>query len=84
MNTVSYSHTRQNLKTIFDKACNDIEPIFVKRQKGKNVVILSEEEYQSLNETAYLFSNSANKKHIQESLKEIQNNETIEITIDEL
>lgn len=84
MNTVSYSHTRQNLKTIFDRACDDVEPIFVKRQKGRNVVILSEEEYQSLNETSYLISTEANRKHLKTSLEEIKNNETHTFSLDEL
>ncbi len=75
MNTLSYSQTRQNLKSVFDKAVNDSEPVFVKRRNGQNVVILSEEDYKALNETAYLLSSSANQKHLKTSLKNLKKGE---------
>ncbi len=75
MNTLSYSQTRQNLKSVFDKAVNDSEPVFVKRKNGENVVILSEADYNTLNETAYLLSSSANQKHLEKGLENLEKKE---------
>lgn len=75
MNTLSYSQTRQNLKSVFDKAVNNSEPIFVKRKNGENVVIISEADYNALNETAYLLSNSANRKYLEKGLENLEKKE---------
>lgn len=84
MKIVSYTSARKNLKSLFDNACDDSSVIFVQRRNGKGVVILSEEEYSSLDETAYLLSNPKNRKHLQQSLSEKEKNETISVSLDEL
>lgn len=76
MNTISYSQTRQNLKSVFDSVVDQSEPIFVKRKNGQNVVILSEADYTALNETAYLLSSPANRKHLKAGLKNLKKGET--------
>ena len=72
MTTISYSQTRQNLKTIFDRVTNDRKPVFVKRKNGGNIVILAEDDYVSLNETAYLLSSPNNRKHLETSLLNLE------------
>ncbi len=85
MNTFSYSQTRQNLKTIFDNVVNNSQPAFVKRKNGSNLVIISEEDFNSLNETAYLLSSPANKKHLEEGLHKLNKGEsTIFNSLEEL
>ncbi len=76
MTTLSYSQTRQNLKSVLDSVTNDSQPIFVKRKNGRNVVILSEEDYNSLNETAYLLSSPKNRKHLETGLKNLEAGES--------
>ncbi|MCK5460515.1 type II toxin-antitoxin system prevent-host-death family antitoxin [Candidatus Gracilibacteria bacterium] len=75
MNTISYSQTRQNLKSVFDSVVNDSQPVFVKRKNGENIVILSESDYTALNETAYLLSSSANRKHLKDGLNNLEKGE---------
>lgn len=81
---ITYSSARQNLKSVLDKVCKSCMPVLVQRRKGGNVVILSEEDFRSLDETAYLNTSPANRKHLQESLKELENNETVETTLEDL
>lgn len=66
--TVSYSELRETLKTRLDKVCNDHEPLFVKRQKGESVVIMSHDDYAALEETAYLLQSPANAAKLMEAL----------------
>lgn len=66
--TISYSEIRQKLKAYIDKACLNSEAIIIKRKNGDNAVIISEEEYNSLDETAYLLRSPKNRKILRESL----------------
>jgi antitoxin YefM len=71
MSQVSYTELRQNLARYLDKAVDDRAPILVTRQGGRgNVVILSEEEFDGLQETAHLLSNPRNAAHVLASIRE--------------
>ncbi len=64
MYTLSYSKLRANLKSALDRAVDDHEVIVVERAKGGDAVLLSREDYNSLNETAYLLRSPANAKRL--------------------
>ena len=66
--TVSYSEFRAHLAGYLDKVCDDSLPMVVKRRNGKKIVILSEDDYNSMDETAYLCSTEANKRNLLEAL----------------
>lgn len=68
MNAVNYSELRKNLKDYFDQVYNDHEPIIITRKNNQNIVLLSIEEYNSLIETNYLLSDTANSKRLLQSL----------------
>jgi antitoxin YefM len=82
--SVTYTSARKNLKNILDNVCNNSQPILIKRKKGGNVVILSEEEFNSFDETAYLNASPKNKKHLHDSLKELEEGCVFETSLDEL
>jgi len=65
---ISYSHLRKGLKTYLDKVCTDRNPLLVTRRNGENVVVLSEDDYLSLEETAYLSRSPKNLKRLLEAL----------------
>ena len=46
------------------------KPLFIKRQQGEDVVVISKEDYTSLNETLYLLSSPANAKRLESSKKQ--------------
>ncbi len=64
----SYSEARRNLKTVFDRVCRDREPMLITRKNGGNVVVLPEEEYAALEETAYLLRSPANARRLLEAV----------------
>lgn len=65
---LSYSEIRKNLKAYLDQVCTEHSPLLVTRKRGENVVIISEEDYRSLEETAYLSRSPKNLKRLLEAL----------------
>ncbi len=71
MKAVNYSELRQNLKTSLDSVANDDELLIVHRPKGKSIVMMPLEEYNSLQETFHLNKSKANRKRLEESIENI-------------
>lgn len=78
---LSYSEIRKNFKAHLDQVCNEHLPLLVTRKRGENVVVISEKDYRSLEETAYLSRSPKNLKRLLEasnrkegkSLSEVRN-----------
>ncbi len=77
METVNYSDFRSNLKHWFDKVINDVSDVIIKRKGGKDLVLMSLDEYNSLKETTYLLS-GRNRDVLIRSIKELESGEGIE------
>ena len=61
---ITESNLRKNMQNIFDSCDSDAETIIVTRKNRKNVVIMSEDQYNNLTENAYLRASKANYDHI--------------------
>ena len=70
MTTVTYTTFRQNLSHYLDKTEQDCEEIVITRNKGRSAILVSLDDFLSLQETAYLLSSKANRKHLEQSLHE--------------
>ena len=84
MKTVNYSELRNKLKSNLDMVCEDHETLIVHRPGGKSVIMMSLEEYNSQKETDFLLSSQKNKEHLLKSIKQAENGETKEVTLEEL
>tara|TARA_R110001583_G_scaffold37702_1_gene122414 strand:- start:543 stop:791 length:249 start_codon:yes stop_codon:yes gene_type:complete len=71
METVNYTDFRTNLKHWFDKVVNDVSDIIIKRKNGKDLVLISLDEYNSLKETTYLLTGK-NSGVLLNSIKELE------------
>ena len=71
METVNYTDFRSNLKHWFDKVINDVSDIIIKRKNGKDLVLISLDEYNSLKETTYLLTGK-NRDVLLDSIKELE------------
>ncbi len=71
METVNYSDFRSNLKHWLDKVVNDVSDIIIKRKNGKDLVLISLDEYNSLKETTYLLTGK-NRDILLNSIKELE------------
>lgn len=64
MDAISYSVARANLAKTMDRVCNDHEALIITRNGDQSVVMLSLEDYQALEETAYLLRSPANARRL--------------------
>ena len=62
MKTLSSAELRANLFAVMDRVNDDHEPVIVHRAKGKPVVMVSLEDWASMDETTYLLSSPANAR----------------------
>ena len=77
METVNYSDFRSNLKHWFDKVINDVSDVIIKRKGGKDLFLISLDEYNSLKETTYRRSGT-NRDVLLNSIKELESGKGIE------
>lgn len=77
METVNYTDFRSNLKYWFDKVINDVSDVIIKRKGGKDLVLISLDEYNSLKETTYLLTGK-NRDILLNSIKELDAGNGIE------
>ena len=71
MQAITYSDTRANLKAVMDRVVEDRIAITVTRQKAEGVVMVSESEWDSIQETLYLLQSPANAKALMEAIAEL-------------
>lgn len=64
MDAITYSSARANLAQTMNRVCEDHEPLIITRNGEQSVVMLSLEDYQALEETAYLLRNPTNAKRL--------------------
>lgn len=67
----TYKEFKADLKNFLDKVENDYDTLFLKRKKGKGIVLMSLEEYNSLMETAHLLKSKKNRKRLKKALDEL-------------
>jgi len=77
METVNYTDFRSNLKHWFDKVVNDVSDIIIKRKNGKDLVLISLDEYNSLKETTYLLTGK-NRDVLLDSIEELESGKGVE------
>jgi antitoxin YefM len=72
MDIVTFSEARANLKAVMDRACADRAPVVVKRARGQeNVVMVSQSEWEGLQETLHLLASPPNAKHLLDGIREL-------------
>ncbi len=75
MDVLNFTDFRQNLAKNLDKVNDNDEIVIVSRSKGKNVVVMSLEEYNSLLETMHLIKSEPNRKRLQQAIDEMNKGE---------
>lgn len=72
MKAITYTAVRKNLAETIKKVCEDHDPVIITRKNNNAVVMISLEDYEALNETAYLLQSPKNTTRLLESIKELE------------
>ena len=82
MNAISYTAARENLASTMDRVCTDHTPVIITRNRDQSVVMLSLEDFESLEETAYLIRSPANAKRLLEAIHALETGKGVVREID--
>lgn len=83
MKSISYTALRKNLSTVLDTVEKDHIPYHIIRKNHKNMILLTEEDYESIQETLYLLSNPINANRIKESIEQAEKSRFVHVNLDD-
>ena len=84
MTAISYTAARESLASTMDRVCDDHDPVIITRNRDQAVVMLSLEDFEALQETAYLFRSPANAKRLIVSIESLNKGKGIKKKITDL
>jgi len=84
MEVTSYTNFRQHLKKFMDNVYKNKTPLYLTRNNGEDMVLLSKADYESMEKTLYLLSNPANAKRLIEGIEQYEKGETISKSLEDL
>ena len=84
MKAITYTAARENLASTMDHVCADHDPVIITRNRDQAVVMMSLEDYESLQETAYLLRSPANARRLLDSISEFKGSGGVIKSFDDL
>ena len=72
MDAITYTKARQNFAKAMDDVCENHKPLIITRQSEKPVVMMSLEDYNSIEETLYLLRSPKNAARLSNALAELK------------
>ena len=84
METISYTAARQNLAATMDKVVDEHDAVIITRQKAAAVVMMSLEDFNSMQETMYLLGNPANAARLRKSIADLDAGKGVEVRLEDL
>jgi len=82
MKAMTYTAARENLASTMDRVCSDRDPVIITRNRNQSVVMLSLDDYESLQETVYLLRSPANAKRLFDAIEAVENGNLVKPEID--
>lgn len=78
MNNLSVSEVRANLKVVLDQVVADRVPVAIRRQRGENVVLVAQSEWDAMAETLHLMKSPRNAARLLEAIEGLDRGEGVE------
>jgi antitoxin YefM len=72
MDVISYTAARNNLAKTMDKVNERGTPVIITRQKGASVVLMSLDEFNAYEETAYLMRSPKNAARLNKAIAQLE------------
>jgi antitoxin YefM len=84
MKTMTYTAAREHLAATMQQVCDDHDPVIVTRRRDQAVVMMSIEDYTSLEETAYLLRSPKNARRLRDAVDQLRSGNGAERELPEL
>ena len=84
MKTITYTAARENLASTMQRVCEDHDPVVITRRRDQAVVMMSMDDYASLEETAYLLRSPKNARRLREAVDQLRSGNGSEHELPEL
>lgn len=84
MEAISYTAARQNLAATMDKVIDGHDAVIITRQKAGSVVMMSLDDFNSMQESMYLLGNPVNAERLRKSISDIEAGKTRPLALEEL
>ncbi|WP_315316006.1 YoeB-YefM toxin-antitoxin system antitoxin YefM [Pantoea vagans] len=78
MKAISFSKTRRNLSATMIQTVEDKAPVMIIRRNGESRVLMSTDEYNSLEETAWLLRSPKNARRLMDAIESLLNGDGTE------
>ena len=84
MRSLTSTELRANLSSVMDRVNDAHEPVIVTRARGKPVVMVSLEDWASMDETTYLLASPANRAALLAAVRDMDDRDRVETSLDGL
>lgn len=81
MDAITYTTARANLASTMDKVCENHEPLIITRNGQQSVVMISLDDYKSMEETAYLLKSPQNAQRLMAAIAQLDDGKGTERTL---
>jgi len=78
MKSITYTEARESLAKTMDQVSEDCQPVIITRKRGQAFVLMTLEQYEALDETAYLLRTPANAARLRQSIAQIESGSGVE------
>ncbi len=84
MTAITYTAARENLAATMNRVCEDHDPVIITRNRNQAVIMVSLEDYESLQETAYLLRSPLNAQRLSEGIAQLEKGKGVVKSLSEL
>ena len=78
MESINYTTFRKDLAKTIDRVNDGHRPILITRQKGRPAVLMSLEDFNSYEETAYLMKSQKNAERLNAAIADLESGKSVE------
>jgi len=82
MQAILYSQARNNLRSIITQVCDNFEEFIITTKDKQSVILISQNEYNSMKETLYLLSSKNNRDRLLDAVEQIENSKFLKKELD--
>ena len=72
MKAITYTAARESLADTMQRVCEDHDPVVITRRRDQAVVMIALDDYEALEETAYLLRSPRNARRLRSAVQQLR------------